>query len=759
MIKIISKISNGIKKILIILLTFLVVSLGISLSGFTVHSIETAPEVPINQIDMQNWMGQILNGNQLVSVLSIPGTHDSAAYNGTNWFGIVRTQTMTIPEQLNSGIRFLDLRVAQDGSMHHGSVWVGAWGGLAEHLDEVRRFLDAHPTEFVIMRIKNEDFSLSSEANRDAYYQSLMKAFAGKGPSKFSGPGVADYIYLDKSHPPKVKDVRGKILIIDDSQGMLEDWAQYEWWNIFIQDRYKGVTADEKLEAVKSHANAANNELHRLTINFLSYTSGLSNIQDLGREMNKRFNTWLSQVSPQYDVLGILPMDVPSTDVIRNIVNINQHARPLFELLEKYEELRSKALEYIPTDVNKDGIIDVAEKAELDKRVAAAKVIKDQLENELKKHKDNVGETAAVIRVEDTLEKEPLPDTSQIKAFDVEPYITAIENAEKANVELAKLKSTAMEDGIITKAEKDAIDEAIKNVQDLKDAALKMLRDTFPTGTKKDSLIARAQNITPLGIADKSLMSIALENAQKIYDGERASYEDTPIKVSYTDDKGTKIKEDLPNFVITDVTFSHPLPTNGNSDTHLGDVSEKAINPPTEKGVYNTSVSPLGMTKIANYAKSKGIVIMEGSTAKAKYNIQPRTITLTASDQELEKSQLSRINPMYTSSDNANILASDIAAGKIAITESLSETLNPDNLVPGQSYDDALVLSVSGTGANNYNFTLNSGRLTIKETQGSYLTPDTGLSLNSFIGFLLGVCGVIFIICLVLIKKIHRVNR
>lgn len=47
-----------------------------------------------------------------ISLLSIPGTHDSAAYSPHSLIQIaLEKQRWSILQQLNSGIRFLDLRI------------------------------------------------------------------------------------------------------------------------------------------------------------------------------------------------------------------------------------------------------------------------------------------------------------------------------------------------------------------------------------------------------------------------------------------------------------------------------------------------------------------------------------------------------------------------------------------------------------------------------------------------------------------------
>lgn len=108
-------------------------------------------------IDTRRWQTNLLEDTKPVSIVSMPGTHDSAAYTGILW---ARTQDDTITQQLNCGIQYLDYRVSQSGEelyMCHGKFKVGNGKTLTEHFREVSQFLDQNPGEFVLIRIKKEN--------------------------------------------------------------------------------------------------------------------------------------------------------------------------------------------------------------------------------------------------------------------------------------------------------------------------------------------------------------------------------------------------------------------------------------------------------------------------------------------------------------------------------------------------------------------------------------------------------------------------
>ena len=68
---------------------------------------------PVLAIDYQNWM-RPLDDNLFLSRLSIPGAHDAAtsSCSSSGMTGSAHTQTYTIAQQLERGVRFFDLRPA-----------------------------------------------------------------------------------------------------------------------------------------------------------------------------------------------------------------------------------------------------------------------------------------------------------------------------------------------------------------------------------------------------------------------------------------------------------------------------------------------------------------------------------------------------------------------------------------------------------------------------------------------------------------------
>ena len=106
-----------------------------------------------------DWMKE-LGDAVLVKDISIPGTHDSAAWSG-HWYDPrspwAQTQTKTFREQLEWGARAFDLRLDQCMHFYHGTVELDAT--LDDFLNEAASFLRSHQGEFIIAFVSKENCS------------------------------------------------------------------------------------------------------------------------------------------------------------------------------------------------------------------------------------------------------------------------------------------------------------------------------------------------------------------------------------------------------------------------------------------------------------------------------------------------------------------------------------------------------------------------------------------------------------------------
>ena len=110
------------------------------------------------------WMKLIPDSTKLCQLL-IPGTHNSGSY-GT-LFGIGQTQDWSIKEQLENGIRFLDVRLAENTSPNdfeviHGFLKLGSFKKFI--MSPVSKFLNDNPSEIILMSINNYGFDFDAES-------------------------------------------------------------------------------------------------------------------------------------------------------------------------------------------------------------------------------------------------------------------------------------------------------------------------------------------------------------------------------------------------------------------------------------------------------------------------------------------------------------------------------------------------------------------------------------------------------------------
>lgn len=92
----------------------------------------------------------------LLSQISMPGTHNTMTYPGYGG-DFAMCQSMSLADQLMSGIRVLDIRcrhLANTFFMYHGEVYQRK--NFMDVLRDVAEFLDKYPSEAILMRVAEE---------------------------------------------------------------------------------------------------------------------------------------------------------------------------------------------------------------------------------------------------------------------------------------------------------------------------------------------------------------------------------------------------------------------------------------------------------------------------------------------------------------------------------------------------------------------------------------------------------------------------
>lgn len=150
---------------------------------------------PVLAYDLKTWMGSVAD-ETWVSGMTIPGTHDSCARSNVPF---VRTQYLSITQQLALGIRFFDLRLRRhdDGHLYcyHGGMPIGLPKGLSftEVMDEVWNFIgpksnsgkeegEKKATETVLISINNDDKSKDQKEHPQIFYNAVKEAVESTPP-------------------------------------------------------------------------------------------------------------------------------------------------------------------------------------------------------------------------------------------------------------------------------------------------------------------------------------------------------------------------------------------------------------------------------------------------------------------------------------------------------------------------------------------------------------------------------------------------
>jgi 1-phosphatidylinositol phosphodiesterase len=330
------------------LLSIILIFLTNSVCGFSVYanSLEDAyVEQNYKLKANERWMLNI-NGETRLSQLSIPGTHNSMATKGNRW---VQNQTMSLQNQLDSGIRYLDIRVrAIDGvfAIHHGAFFLDVMFG--EVLNTVKGFLDRNPSETVLMRIKEEYKPVSN-----LEFNTILASYLNR-------PQYQGLFYRGAQLNPSLSEMRGKIVVLQDYSHNIALGTNIglSWRNFNIQDNYEvrpntgGVSA--KWDAVRQQLDFANNNNgQRGVINHLSGT-GILSPQNIANTINPNTYEYIKNNSLKH--VGIVIADYPGSGLINQIIECNIRAgynTSVGDSIKKIYITKNDMLTYINVEIDK----------------------------------------------------------------------------------------------------------------------------------------------------------------------------------------------------------------------------------------------------------------------------------------------------------------------------------------------------------------------------------------------------------------------
>ncbi|KAG5358100.1 hypothetical protein CJU89_4598 [Yarrowia sp. B02] len=297
---------------------------------------------------MSNWLQDIRDDANLAQ-LSLVGTHNSGCYHTA--LPSVQCQGASITDQLENGVRFLDIRAGRpslgglggllgssdpdDLQVIHGSfpARIPKAFPLDEALGEVYRWIEAHPSETVILSLKGE----GQTWEKDDFAELVWAKYLEKDQGRY---------YLD-GQIPQLGQVRGKIVLfrrfaiggqdlLNKSHGMGID---AHWWDYNTTNDDRGTFEVQDFSEIKEPADVdkkmgyvedmmKRSEQYNATANaqpklFLNYTSGSNfwNPACWPAAVAKGFTDKLSTVVGKGS--GITIVDYAETDDWKFVKSVN----------------------------------------------------------------------------------------------------------------------------------------------------------------------------------------------------------------------------------------------------------------------------------------------------------------------------------------------------------------------------------------------------------------------------------------------------
>ncbi|OUM60992.1 hypothetical protein PIROE2DRAFT_62794 [Piromyces sp. E2] len=161
-----------------------------------------------------DWM-KYINGNLKLNQINIPGTHDSGTFGLTGQIlePMARTQSLSIKKQLETGVRYFDIRLGvKDGDDKIVVVHENFHCRFNDVISICEKFLKNHKTETIIIHIKDEHRTTCTEYKFDKPYVTTCEPTDKIDIVKKYG------INITNNNIPKLDDVRDSYGITDVSK-------------------------------------------------------------------------------------------------------------------------------------------------------------------------------------------------------------------------------------------------------------------------------------------------------------------------------------------------------------------------------------------------------------------------------------------------------------------------------------------------------------------------------------------------------------
>ncbi|MGY2006407.1 phosphatidylinositol-specific phospholipase C domain-containing protein [Nocardia gipuzkoensis] len=201
--------------------------------------------------------------------MSIPGTHESAAYQENVWsMGYALCQDRDLDWQLNNGVRYLDIRLRRMDSkvfsVHHGDYYLKQMFG--DVLQVCRNFLAINPSETILMRISQTKSNVSAGEFAQTFNHYL--------DTYWGNSGMRHHFHISPSFPT-LGQARGKIVL-------MSGWPYLGYGLPFsnesvvdLKDDWNKPTVDNKKRSVSDQLSKATNTAAPKQKLIVNYTSAI----------------------------------------------------------------------------------------------------------------------------------------------------------------------------------------------------------------------------------------------------------------------------------------------------------------------------------------------------------------------------------------------------------------------------------------------------------------------------------------------------
>ena len=275
----------------------------------------------IGNFNKNDWMAR-LDGENFINEISLPGSHDTCAlYEPLS--ELAKCQTYTVTDQLNMGVRYLDIRVnvvKGDLAISHGPIFQGIT--FDRVIEQCIDFLRKNPSETIIVSLKHE---LVSRDKKNEFNSLFMKRIEAHSDMWFT-----------ENRLPKLSEVRGKMVLINRVKNLgigidaSENWVhngtsiiEHGDFRLHIQDKFKFENVEEAWKLVTEHFYRIlkeNDGKKNLSINFHSGVLGYPHVLRVAKHVNAEF---LKTVKDKKAHLGIAVFDFITPEICNAVINTN----------------------------------------------------------------------------------------------------------------------------------------------------------------------------------------------------------------------------------------------------------------------------------------------------------------------------------------------------------------------------------------------------------------------------------------------------